>query len=421
MKNTSIRFTNPIGLSAFMSLMCICLPVNSQALQDGDEKTHKISVDYVNVINVHRKDHPDAVLSVDISQDGKKIISGCDDGLCQIYELSPEKLVETIDAGRDQSVSHVAFSHDGKLALYETSRPNSIVVWDIGQKKQKCKFERKDYLLYKASFSSDDTKVIFAYQPTTSSSDLFAQYKVGIVIATLETEPKLSLVNMFSSTRVIGGLSVYSEKIVVGFGESGRSGFIRNEHSVNSVQVWDAKLKSKIMDLDGPYAWAFKHKKRQEELTGVDEGVSNVVLTPNNSGVIAIFRDGSLHKWIFNKEDGAKENEIKEDGSFQTNFYSFDLKKIPGNENGYKQYSVHSMAIGSKKGSLLALAGGNWDHSDESKSSSFFALIDSDSGAQTFIRREKDGYCFNSVALSADGKRLAVARTDGAVTVYDIK
>jgi WD40 repeat protein len=73
-------------------------------------------------------EHSGYVLSVGISPDGKRIVSGSADRTIRIWDFNTGKLQKTI-AGQTREIESVAFSHDGKH-IVSGSADGTIKIWD---------------------------------------------------------------------------------------------------------------------------------------------------------------------------------------------------------------------------------------------------------------------------------------------------
>ena len=69
------------------------------------------------------------VKSIDVSSNGKYIVSGSKDNNITLWDVSTGSFVRTY-TGHAGSVSSVAFSPDGRL-ITSSSNDKSIIVWDV--------------------------------------------------------------------------------------------------------------------------------------------------------------------------------------------------------------------------------------------------------------------------------------------------
>ncbi len=74
--------------------------------------------------------HPDSVISLDLSADGRRALTACFDGQLRVWDVATAALVRTYTA--DNSViSAAALSQDGRLALSVHADERLVRIWDV--------------------------------------------------------------------------------------------------------------------------------------------------------------------------------------------------------------------------------------------------------------------------------------------------
>ena len=123
------------------------LPAN-RALAD-DQAFHKAKAAAVAAFNAPVnvvKRHGDYISSVDLSPDGKTILSASHDGVVMLTDYDSGKLLLTLK-GHDAAVMHASFNEDAtKAASIDVN--NEIIIWDIADGDDEVRFNMSDILYY---------------------------------------------------------------------------------------------------------------------------------------------------------------------------------------------------------------------------------------------------------------------------------
>lgn len=107
---------------------------------------------------IARMAHDFAVTSVDISFDGKYVLSGGYDRLARVWEVSTGREVVTLPHG-DNIVTALAFSLDGQYVVSGTREDRSVRVWEVSTGKEIAHMTHDDYVS-SVAFSPDGRYVV---------------------------------------------------------------------------------------------------------------------------------------------------------------------------------------------------------------------------------------------------------------------
>ena len=103
--------------------------------------------------------HTESVSSVAFSHDGKRVVSGSDDGTVRLWDAETGEAIGEPFQSHDGPVSSVAFSHDSKRVVSGSS-DGTVRVWDaetgeaIGEP-----FQGHDGFVYSVAFSHDGKQI----------------------------------------------------------------------------------------------------------------------------------------------------------------------------------------------------------------------------------------------------------------------
>jgi WD40 repeat protein len=76
--------------------------------------------------------HPDWVSELDVSDDGTKVLTSCDDGKVRLWSLADAKLLTTIEPLTEKVVyTSVDIAPDGRRALLTCSATGDVFLWDV--------------------------------------------------------------------------------------------------------------------------------------------------------------------------------------------------------------------------------------------------------------------------------------------------
>ena len=76
--------------------------------------------------------HPDWVAELDVSDDGTKVLTSCDDGKLRLWSLADAQLITTIEPSTSKVVyTSVDLAPDGRSALFTCSATGEVFLWDV--------------------------------------------------------------------------------------------------------------------------------------------------------------------------------------------------------------------------------------------------------------------------------------------------
>ncbi|KAF8466772.1 quinon protein alcohol dehydrogenase-like superfamily [Gautieria morchelliformis] len=149
------------------------LDIHTQSRSHEDKRAHACSqpgclhntirvwnADAGEVISAPFEGHTDTVSSVAFSHDGKRIVSGSDDNTIRVWNADTGELISAPFEGHTDTVLSVAFSHDGKR-IVSGSDDQTIRVWntDIGEVIS-APFEGHTNWVRSVAFSHDGKRIV---------------------------------------------------------------------------------------------------------------------------------------------------------------------------------------------------------------------------------------------------------------------
>ena len=121
--------------------------------------------------------HQEPVTSAAISADGGTFLTGSDDGIARIWDLSQHEPVCRLLKGHTERITAVALSTDGKRAV-TGSHDKTARVWDLTEPQPTCKI-----------LTHSSAVVLIAFNPITDRSSLPHPLIILLVCGTLRHLP----------------------------------------------------------------------------------------------------------------------------------------------------------------------------------------------------------------------------------------
>ena len=92
------------------------------------------------------KHHKESVNSLDVSRDGKLLVTCGDDGHVNYYDLERAEKINTYTMGKEYNISNVKFSNHNKCILLSTykNEKHSILYWSLHDNNVIAKFSGGD-------------------------------------------------------------------------------------------------------------------------------------------------------------------------------------------------------------------------------------------------------------------------------------
>jgi WD40 repeat protein len=308
--------------------------------------------------------HPDPVFDVAITADGRKIISGCEDGNVRVWDLKTGEKLMTLEGQLSQNP--VAVTADN-AKIISSNKNGDIQVWDLKTGLKLGAIEIQAGAVKKIDVTTDGKKII-SHAGYVNSWDL----KTGKKLFTID-----KIVDTFAVARN-GEKIIYSYNVMNDFG---------------ILNVWDLKTKkAKGLDESGIVI--------SLDVTGDNKKLISatsyeVVCWDIDTGKKLMTLKGQLSQnTVAVTADNAKIISSNENGVQSWNIFTFlDLNTVSVTPDGKKIIS------GSKDGTVRV-----WDI---------------EKGYQKTLKEHQE--LINAVAVTPDGKKIISGSKDGTVRVWDIE
>jgi len=334
--------------------------------------------------------HSDSVISMAISSDGKRIVSGGDDKTIRIWDSASGDELITL-RGHDDWICSVAFSPDGKRII-SGSGDHTIKVWDSATGAELMTLRGHDKDVYSVAFSPDGKRI--------------ASGSIDKTIRVWNAATGEELMTIRGHERQIGSVlfSPDGRQII-----SGSLDWIVIKKQ--SIKVWDAATGVELMTLAGD---------------DYDGWINSIDISPDGKRIISGYSDKQIKLW--DSETGAEIMTIRGHKLAVTEVaFSPDGKRIvSGSKDG--TIKVWDVSTGTE---LMTLLG----HSNEVRSVAFtpdsMQIVSSSKDKtikvwDTAIREETmslsghRGAVF-SIAFSPDGTRFVSGGSADTVTIWNVE
>jgi len=324
-----------------------------------------------------------AIVCVAFSPDGRRIVSGGDSGEIKVWDAdSGNEVVKLI--GHGKWVFSVAFSSDGKHIVSVSDEPDGIKVWDATTGAEIAAFNHECHeRVNSAAFSPDGKSVAIG-----SADEIIRIWDI---------------VSGNEETALAGHNDIIS---TVSYSSNGK--LLASGSMDNTIKIWDAVTGATVMTLrghDGPIVsvafspdgkylasggkdctvrvWDIATGEETATLRGHEGFAASVVFTPDGKGIVSGSWDGTVKVW-----DVAVDYEL----------FRFQ---------GHRSW-INSIAFSPDGKRLVSL---DWDGKVK--------VWDVPNCAEVMTLNGGGGFYFRSVALGPDGKRIASINTDRAIVVWD--
>ena len=381
--------------------------------------------------------HQSAIWALAYSEDGNWLVSASDDGTAKVWDSATGEELFTLKGWQEEGMDLLALSPDG-TRLAASSKDGNIRVWDIATGK----------LLFSLTGHADTVSAI----AFSSDGDQLATGSVDktVILWDAKSGEMLSILN---------GLPDSITQLAVGpdgtrLGISGFEGIVR---------VWDITADQEVMSIEAisEAPLAFNSDGHQlltswwngnaAQLLNIDTGEDLFILSghtnalfalifsPDNKRIVTASRDRTARVW-----DSSIGRELLTLYGHPAPIYSVALSPdgvhlATGDEQGnLRIWNIDpDQELFSVSGVEMPLSGFREPREplfspDGTRLYAIFnvfatglqpnsrvKVFDSTTGVALLNLAEMDGVEFNSLALSPDGKRLAVGGSDGHVRVWD--
>jgi WD40 repeat protein len=407
--------------------------------------------------------HHQGVMSVAVSADGSRIISGGEDGMLKVWDVARGREILSF-RGHQWWAATVAFSPDGSR-IASGGRDGQLAVWDAAQVRRIFSVPGHMNAVWSLAFSPDGSRIasgggdgLVKVWDTAGNRPIFFLPGHAREVWSVAFGPDGSRIASGGSDGLImvwdaaGGQQIRSSRSHTGrvesvaFSPDGRRIVSGGEDGL--VKVWDAATGKELLSLRGHTAfvssvafspdgsriasggnglvkvWDATTGKELLSHKGCTQGVSRVVFSPEGSRIVSGSRDGLVRIWNATRDQEALSLRghmarvtsvaLSPDGSGIVSGGNDDLVKVWDVARGQQVFSlkghtrwVTSVAV-SPDGTRLASGGGDglvkvWN---AAAGKELFSFVGSRTGVA-------------SVAFSPDGTRLVSGGSDGLVKVWD--
>ena len=302
--------------------------------------------------------HSNAVLSVAVTTDGKRAVSGSADTALKVWDLGTGGLLRTLE-GHSDSVYGVAVTADGKRAI-SASRDHTLKVWDLGTGLELRTLAGHSKPVVAVAVAADGKCAVSASSDKTLKMwDL----ETGDALRTLEDQ----------SPKVAHELFAYPSCVAVT--PDGRRVVSAGDHD-KWLRVWDTKTGGLLRTLKG-------HSKEVEGLAAMADG----------QRVISASRDRTLKIW-----------DVETGRSLRTLATRTTPNAIPGHSDSVNAVAVTAdgkRAVSASEDKTLKV----WDLETG-------RVLHTIEGHSTGV---------SCVAVTADGKRAVSASEGNTLNVWNLE
>jgi WD40 repeat protein/serine/threonine protein kinase len=326
--------------------------------------------------------HKDSVNAVAVTPDGKRVVTGSNDGTAKIWDMASGRAVLTLQ-GRVGAVLSVAVSPDGQR-LMTTYGLGLVKVWDIASGREVLTLMGHRVWANSIAVSPDGRRAL------TGSWDGTARvWDIASGRATMPLREHTGPITCIALTpdgqRVVTGSEDGTAK--VWDMHSGRSLLTLQGHTGPVLSVTAASDGRRLVtggDDRTARVWDSASGRQLLTFTGHTDGIQTVAVTPDSQRLVTGSYDGTARVW-----------DLAQGGP--------PLLTVTGH-NG----PVQAVAV-SPDGRWLVM--GNEDGT---------AKIWDAAGGREVRTLKVYNWAVNAVAVTPDGRRLVTASTDRTVTVWDM-
>ena len=244
--------------------------------------------------------HGGMVRSIDVSPDGRTVITGSFDFTARLWDFGDQSEVAVLDA-HEGPVTSVRFSPDSKLAV-STSDDMTAIVWDVASRQQRYKLKGHAHKVMTSAFSVDGKKL------ATGSWDKTVKLwslETGELLQTITAKAPVNAVVFFDG----------DQKIAVG-------------GHLPLIEVFDLASGDPDGKFDG-------HKM----------GITALRVSPDGKALMSASIDKSVKFWNLEKREEINSIEVRNTQVYDAAYSSDGKRIVTASKDGYVvEWDLESMA-----------------------------------------------------------------------------
>ena len=407
------------------------------------------------------------VQGVDISPDGRTLITGSDDGMLRLWDIASGELLKTLD-GETDSIREVAFSPNGQTAL-AGSNDGSLILWDMATGQVRRRLPRQTFPISAIAFLPDGRHALTGMDSEiTTGMTLLWELETGEIarrygpdvreriqaVRSIAVDPagRTALVGYANQTPDVGPEGGFYTAILYDI-ETGEVVFTleAGNRSMNSTAITaDGRMGLGASDNSTIFIWNLVSGETLHILEGHEGVVNAIAVSADGRSAFSGASDGVAIEWNletgqiigrFTDPSGAITSVAYRDGTTAVTGSLGGTERLwdlsgqwlaarwrdplqpPGAGVQFLEISPDGLRAVSAPGVVIDPSLYNWSATDTERvleRSLQLVLWDYETG--TILRRyDVAGVPANEAAFMPDGKQVLLALEDATLVLFDLE